>query len=489
MPLSPIMQSFLQDRTRSGNTDLCYNLYGEHVDGQGGPEIGVLLSTPGLRLLATIGTGPSRGAFRASNGLMYLVSGNKFYEVATDYTSVLLGTIGSSTGPVSIIDNPTQVLVVDGTGGWVVVKATRAFSQVIPNLDTDIINPNVAIYQDGFGLVNSGGTNQIYESNYNDLSKFATPNGGSLGSTANNAFVQGNPQAVVTMYGIKREAWIFKKDAVEVWTNAGTAGFSFAQQQGIYLTVGCDAAGSVSKLGEGIAWLGSDESGNTVVYLSVGYQAKPISTFALSNRFSSFSTVSDAIAYTYIMDGHEFYVITFPTASETFAYDLATGKWHQRAYFSNGDWSRELANWHCFFNQIHIVGDYRNGNIYAMDDTVSDDNGNPRRWMRTWRALTSDMPVGIPMSFDELQILMETGLAGAGTYPEILLRWSDDGGYNWLAEMLVPGGETGQTSWRVIARRLGSTKIGTGMDRIWEISSTDPIRISITGASFEGGPA
>lgn len=488
MALSPIFESFNQDRSRSASTDLCVNLYPEHSDGDDGPEVSLLLGTPGLLLLATIGTGPVRGAFKASNNVMYLVSGQGFYAVSTSFIATFLGNVGSNSGPVSIIDNPTQVLVVDGMGGWVVVKATNVMSQVIPNSNTDATLSTIAVYQDGFGLVNST-DNQVYQSNYNDLSTFASLNGGGLGSTANNAFVQGNPEKITTMFDLKREVWIFKETSIEVWVNQGATGFSFAQLQGVNPPFGCDAPASVAKIGDSLVWLGSDENGNCSVYMSVGYQAKPILTHALAALFQTFTTTTDAIAYTYQSGAHEFYILTFPTANKTFAFDRATGKWCERAYFSNGAFSREIPNCHCFFNKKHVVGDWRNGNIYALSDTTYTDNGQPRKWVRSWRALTPSNPIGVPMSFDELQILLATGITTpSDANPQIMLRWSDDGGYTWLAEFLIPAGKIGATTWRAIARRLGSTKIGTGMDRIWEISSTDPIQISITGAMWEGGP-
>ena len=94
------------------------------------------------------------------------------------------------------------------------------------------------------------------------------------------------------------------------------------------------------------------------------------------------------------------------------------------------------------------------------------------------------------MSFDSLQILMQTGITvPAGTNPQIDLRFSDDGGYTWNGPFQMPAGQTGQTAWRVIQNRLGSTSLTRGLDRIWEISGNDPIGIQITGADWTGGPA
>lgn len=490
MPISPIFESFNQDRAKSGNNDLCINLYPEHTDGPKGPEIGCLFDRGGLVLLATVGSGPIRGQFVSNNGLMYVVSGNQFYSVSASYVSTLIGTVGSSSGPVQMVESPTQILIVDGTGGWCWNFFTSTYTQVIPNSSTSNTGPSTVVYQDGFAIVNSANSNIIYQSNYNDLSTYASLIGGNIGATANDAYVQTNPQNVVSIYDIKEEVWIFKQKNVEVWINQGAAGFAFSQLQGVSITVGCCAPYSVARLGDSLVWLGSDDQGDGVVYMNQGYAAKPISTFALAALFLSFPVISDATAYSFQRNGHYFYVLTFPTAGVTYVYDLVTGKWHQRAYFSNGSFTRELPNCQALFQSQNVVGDYTNGNLYMMSDNVFTDNGNVRKWIRSWDALPSGAPENIPMSYNSLQLFMETGITvPSGTNPQIMLRWSDDGGYTWAGYFQMSVGAIGTTAWRVIQNRLGSTKIGTGLARVWEISGTDPIAIKITSANYEGGPS
>lgn len=481
---SPIFTSYNSDRSRGGNTDVCINLYPEHTDGEKGPEIGMLISVSGKKLLATIGTGPIRAGKKDNNGLLYLVSGNSFYSVTTSYVATMLGNIGSNNGAVSIVSSPTQTGVVDGTGMWVWSKNALTWTQTVPNT-TSCTNPTSAAYQDGFCIVNSN-DNQVYQTNYNDLSTMVS--GSPL--TPNNAFVQNNAESVVTVFGLKEEVWIFKTNQTEVWINQGAAGFAFVPLTGVSIPVGCSAPASVAQLGESVAWLGGSDQGNCIVYMSVGYQAKPILNESLAQRFQSFATISDAIAWSYQKDFHYFYVITFPTQGESWAYDLKTGYWTQRAGFSNGVFNRDWANCSFFFNNMNIIGDYKSGNLYSLDDTVYDDAGTTRKWLRSWRALPPNMPQGGPMSFDSLQILMETGnTVPDGTNPQIMLRWSDDSGNTWSGQFQVPFGKTGQTAWRAIKNRLGSTKIGTGLDRIFEISGTDPILIKILGAEWFGGPS
>ena len=487
---SPIFDSFNENRSKSGNNDICINLFPEKIlDGNAQPTINLLLGRPGLTApLCTIGTGPVRGMFSSNNGLLYVVSGNGLYSVNTSWASTFIGTIGSLTGPVSIIESPTQILVVDGTGGWCWNFQTSTFSQVIPNAQTSDTNPNTAIYQDGFGIVNSGGTNQIYQSNYNDLSTFAQAIGGG-GSTANNAYVQSNPKNVLAMYDLNQEAWIFKKDATEIWINQGNAGFAFVQLQGVHLPVGILAPASIARVGDSILWLGASDTGEDLVYQSEGYHYKNITTPYIAAQIASYPVDTDAIAYSYQMEGHFFYVITFPTQGVTWAYDATTGKWTQRAVWNNGSYQREIPNCHALYSGTHAVGDYQNGNIYALSNGVYTDNGLPIRWQRSWDAIPESLPKK-SISFDSMQIMLETGITvPVGTNPQIDLRFSDDGGYTWNGPFQMPAGQTGYTTWRAIQNRLGSTSLTRGMERVWEISGNDPYSVKITGAEWEGGPA
>ena len=70
--------------------------------------------------------------------------------------------------------------------------------------------------------------------------------------------------------------------------------------------------------------------------------------------------------------------------------------------------------------------------------------------------------------------------------PRVMLRWSDDGGHTWSNEHWRSMGRIGQTGHRVIWRRLGMTqKI---RDRVYEISGTDPVSVTIMGAELIASP-
>ena len=54
--------------------------------------------------------------------------------------------------------------------------------------------------------------------------------------------------------------------------------------------------------------------------------------------------------------------------------------------------------------------------------------------------------------------------------PQVMLRWSDDGGHTWSNEYAIGAGSAGEFTKRVEWRRLGRSR-----DRVYEISVSDPI--------------
>jgi hypothetical protein len=62
--------------------------------------------------------------------------------------------------------------------------------------------------------------------------------------------------------------------------------------------------------------------------------------------------------------------------------------------------------------------------------------------------------------------------------PQVMLRYSNDGGFTWSNEYWVSIGLVGNTKNRAIWRRLGQAR-----DRVWEITFTDPVQSDIIGAT------
>lgn len=70
-----------------------------------------------------------------------------------------------------------------------------------------------------------------------------------------------------------------------------------------------------------------------------------------------------------------------------------------------------------------------------------------------------------------------------GRGPQMILRWSNDGGHTWSNEYARDCGQAGQYKKRVIWRRLGQAR-----DRVYEVSMTDPVFWAIIDAYLEATP-
>jgi hypothetical protein len=196
---------------------------------------------------------------------------------------------------------------------------------------------------------------------------------------------------------------------------------------------------------------------------------------------------------------------------------VATKAWHERAGFDNGEFTRHRSNCQCNFGGNTIVGDYQNGNIYTLDLDTYADNGQIQKWLRSWRALPTgqntlkrtahhslqlDCQSGTGLNLypgyepEELkteaglELVTEDGLylttvgypAAPGYNPQVMLRWSDDGGHTWSNETWASMGKLGEYYRRVFWRRLGMTlKL---RDRVYEISGTDPVKLAVMGAEL-----
>ena len=470
---TPILGSAYVARSVNAADNRMVNLFPEAIP-EGGQTGGFLNRAPGLRLLATIGTGPIRGLWtHTTAGLdAYVVSGNKFYKVLSDYTYTLLGTV-AGTGPVSIADSGIQIFIAAGANGYVYTESTNTFAKIT---DPDFAGATTVCYIDGYFAFNQPDSQIIWVTDI-------------LNATVINplafAAAESSPDKVIAVVNNNREVWVFGQGTTEVWYDAALTPFPLAPLQGAYNEVGCVAPFSIAKLDNSLFWLGADPRGYGIVYRNQGYTAKRVSTHAVEYAIQSYGDITDAVAYTYQQEGHAFYVLNFPSANKTWVYDVATGAWHERASWLNGSFVRHRGQCQMNFNSETIVGDYENGNLYAFDLDVYADNGAVQKWVRSWRPLPPNQNNLKRTAQHTLQLTCESGVGlnlGQGYDPQVMLRWSDDGGHTWSNEHWISMGKIGEYGYRAIWRRLGmTTKL---RDRIYEVSGTDPTKTVIVGAEL-----
>jgi len=464
----------------------CVNWYVEVSQNETSKTPTALLGTPGLLNVLTLGSGPVRGGWVLPGGATAIVvSGNEVFEVTVKtpatattgpvLTSVSLGSLVTSTGPVVIRDNGKGGIAVisDGPNGYVVNIAKMTVSQIA---DPAWLGASKILFVDGWLVFNRPGTQTFYTSPlyWNGITPIDATYFALKDSSSDN---------LVTMIEDKREIWLIGERTTEVWYDAGGPTFPFSRLQGVTLQHGCAAAQTVARVGDALVWLGLNEQGQNTVKQTVGYQARDISTIAVNHAIAGYPVISDAIAYSYQEDEHLFYVLTFPTADATWVWDATTNMWHERMSYDPvaGLFHRHRSN--CFINfaGMRLVGDYQNGNLYQMSRQIYTDNGAPlvawRRCPHVWDKNDRER-----VFFSQLQIEFTPGVGlqtGQGSNPEIMTRWSDDGGQTWGNEHWRSIGLVGQTRNRAIWRRMGDAR-----DRVYDVRFSDPVPRDVVGASL-----
>jgi len=428
-----------------------------------------MMGTPGLSQFAAPVVSPARNSWVVQDRCFFVL-GPYLYEIFSDGTSTLRGTMLTSTGFVGISDNGTQICIVDGDNGYIFTLATNVFAQIT---SAGWRGSNTICYIDGYFMFQEPGTGVYYISAIND---------GSNIDSLDFASAEGLPDNIVGVAAVHKQGWLFGTESVEVVYDSGAADFPFQRIEGVFMQYGCIAYGSIATNANTVFWLGQDPQGSGIVWMANGYQPQRISTFAVEYALQGYADLSSATGYTYQEGGHYFYVLNFP--ENTWVYDVTTQQWHERCYLNTntGLYERHRAECHAFAFGKHLVGDYENGIIYEQSLNIYDDNGHPKRWLRAAPHFADDEEY---LFHKEMQIIMETGIglesgADEDEDPQIMLRWSDDGGHTWSNSHWRSAGAVGDYRKRVIWRRLGRAR-----DRVYEVSGSTNTKVFISAARLE----
>lgn len=440
------------------------NVYAESEPPETKTQVAVF-GVPGITAFATCGTGPIRGA-HVMAGVVYVVSGNTLYSVSSNGVAEALGGAVLGAGPVSMSDNGTQLIIVNGQFGYIYSDASGF--QIITS-DNFHASSSVTFFDNYFVLVWDE-TNKFFISNTLDGTTY---NGTDFASA------EVSPDNVLAIVNQQENLLIFGQTTIETWYDAGAVNFPFQRIDGGTIERGCAAAMSPVKEDNSVFFLGDD----IIFYRLDGTIPRRISTHALEDAWQKYSTVSDAYTFSYTYEGHKFIVLTFISGNATFVYDISTGLWHERDSVdiynnSYGRWRGSCAIE--AYNKI-LVGDAYSGQIGYIDGSTFTEFGN------TIRALMVSPPLfkernRIFVSRFELDVESGVGTtSGQGTNPQIMLEISRDGGRTFgPLQTWNTLGKIGAYLTRVRWLRLGQAR-----QFIFRVTISDPVRLTIMSASAD----
>ena len=435
---------------------------------------GVYGSSPATYTVSTISAGVVTGLTQTFAG--------QYTSTPTNPAST--STNGSGTGLTLNLTFGTG----SGSTGNYVVSGTQTVSSetmyllnfsVLPSSDGAFSGASIVDIVDNYFVYNRPSTQQWAASNL--LSPMT------YGLSYASKFT--GPDNLVSLVCDHGQVYLLGEQTSEVWADQGTFPFAFQRIPGSSSQHGLAAANSIARLGNSFAYVAKNNRGQAEIVIMNGYFPQRISTHAVENTLVN-ESISDAIAYTYQLEGHECYVVTFPSLDITWVYDITTQLWHKWLWTdSQNNYHRHRSNCSAFFQNVVLVGDWQNGQIYQLDPNNYTDNSDSIRRLRRCPHLTTDLQ---RQYFDELQIQFQpgVGLEGItdpplnaetiGANPQAMLRWSSDGGSTWSNEHWSGIGKVGRYKNRIIWRRLGWAR-----DRIYEVVVTDPINAVIVSANLK----
>lgn len=435
-------------------------------------DIGAMEGTPGLLEFCDTGYNRIRGGHKVK-GRVFVCAANKLIEIFADSTFSVLGTINSTSGFVSMADNGSELCLVDGADGWILTLATDSFDQIVA---AGWSGADTVTFIDGYFIFNDPQTGKYYIS--------ALYSGASI-DALEFATAEGSPDDLIGVESLRRELWLFGENSIEVAQNTGDADFPFQRVQGAFIEYGCVSKGTIAKTANTLFWVSQDKQGQGVVWMTDGYGPRKISTNAVEQALQSYRDLSEAWAYTYQENGTYYYVLNFASANTTWVYDINLDQWHERAYFNTatGEYERHRGNVHIFAFGKHLIGDYQNGKIYEQSLNYFDDDGDPIRRMRTCPHLSNSAED--QLFHERLTLIMQTGIglidgADEDVDPNVMLKWSDDGGYTWSNEHWKEAGKIGKYKRRVYWNRLGRAR-----DRVYQVVTTARCKIFFIMADLQ----
>lgn len=482
-----------QSRSIIANAQRSFNLYLEKNPPESNPPVPfTLYPRPGLKLLAAAPTfGIGRNVYADTQGNLYAVAGQTVYYIDANFTYNAIGTIAAGTTIVSMSDNGTTILLVDGTtAGYTIDIASKSFASIV---DAAFYGGNIVSYLRTFFVLNRPATSQFYISGTNAVTWDALDFGQKTSSA----------DPLVAAVPLNDQLWLLGTKKGEVWYYSGDVNFPFQQLPNVIIEHGCAATYSMGQTDKFLFWLTQDKDGKPwVAQGAADYTVLKISTFAIDNEIRKYTKWSDAVGYCYQVMGHTFYQLDFPSADRSWVYDLSNGEWNEYSTIDiNGVHHRLHGFLSAYAYATNVMIDWQNGNLYSFDPDTFTDNTFPVVCIRgfphlgangnevSYPGFMADMDVGqVPnLLIDDDGSAATTpwspGFSSAfgpffqqGT-PIVTMRFSNTRGESFGNKRPRSLGTTGQ-----YGQILKWDQMGIARDGVFELEWAVPCKTALNGA-------
>ena len=511
-----------------------------------GKEAGYLNRAPGLEFLQSIGTGPIRGlwAHQTNGSDFYVVSGQEVYKLTGLYaTPTLLGTI-SGTGPVSIADNGVQLFFACNPRSYIYNEVTNVFQEIA---DPDFPGAVTVTYLDNYFVFNEPNSQRIWVTSLLDGTQvdpldFASAEGSPDGVVG----IIADHREIWVFGSDSVEVWYdagladFPLTRIQgAFNEIGcVAPFSIAKLDNGLFWLGTDARG------QGIVYRANGYTGQRISTHAIEWQ---IQQYGNISDAIAYTYQQDGHAF-YVLtfpSGNATWVYDVATQAwhERAGWENEEFVRHRsncQCNFGGNIIVGDYENGNIYKFNLDVYADYTTEQKWLRSwRALAPGQNNLKRTAQHSLQLDAETGIGLNLypAYDSEDLITEDGKvivaefvqgylvtqsgdqltteagdefeslvtidwpepypndyalstnsypAAPGYDPQVMLRWSDDGGHTWSNEHWKSMGKIGDYGTRTIWRRLGmTTKL---RDRVYEVSGTDPVKIAILGAELEISP-
>lgn len=451
-----------QSRSRPLSSQSTINFYMEFDDSGKSPV--VLHSYPGQKLFGSV-TGKDRGQHRMK-GVEYRVAGTTLWEVSNTGIHTNRGVINGADR--CIFANDSDNLFIVNTG---IVQQYNRLTKVLSGVSDPDISGSIAV-----DFLNS---QFIYTKP--DQFIISDVGDGSSASSLNAAQAESQPDDLIRAYVFGQIVYMFGELTTEPWYNSGTGLPPFDRIDTQMLSIGLAATHSVAHNDAFMYWLSDDRQ----IYQASSGAARSVSSIAIAHAMEGYSVVDDAVAYTYTMEGQNFYQITFPTENKTWVINESLGNNGWFEVSADRDGGKYNATSHNFIYGKHLVADELNGNLYELDLDTFTNNGTEIHRTRVMSSIHGGLfnAPGKRVEMSRFELILETGvglISGQGEDPKIMIEASYDGGKSFDAGTWMRIGRLGETNIRAEWWNMRSF-----YDLIIRITTSDPVHYTLLSGAID----
>ncbi len=435
------------------------------------------------------------GGIISTESQAFAIIGNIFFMVDLTFTPSIIGTINTTTGPVKMDLVGIYLTIVEGSGKWSYNITTGSFNPI-----TDInapISPTYSVEQAGYIFMNDSSLDErqtMYESKQFDPTTWAATNTTQVNF---NSSIYSFP--LLAMESINGRVFAMTSGFIQVYENAGKAGFSFRADENLIFEYGILAASPVAKGTGGnkgqtepgfIIFVSRNIDGVIKVMMTNGNPPIVISTPSIEWRLNQLTNPLDGVGFIIGDNGQTFYELSFTEDNVTFCYHINSEKWID---LSTGN-DRHFVEAFTFFNGKRLALSYKDAGLYFMSENYVTDSGQTifrdmifkNYRIQGYRLFNVDLAwlymqqgVGLPGGVDQNNPTFVNGASA-----EVMVYMSQNGGQTFNQPQIVSAGATGRLDHVTKIEGIGVTR-----DLTFRIRVEQPIHVAIFGCYLDITPS